>query len=131
MTTAEMAGADTFPKLLARHAAVRGARPAFRHKDLGIWQTWTWAEVNSLVRAYALGLSRLGLKREDRVAMIMLDTVDFPVLFWGAIRAGIIPVPLNPLLAAAQYRYILEDSRATVLFVSAALLPVARESSRM
>ena len=49
-------------------------------------------------------LAKLGLQREDRVAMMALDTVDFPVLFWGAIRAGIIPVPLNTLLTAEQYR---------------------------
>src|SRR5437868_4814371 len=74
-------------------------------------------------------LARLGLKREDRVAMMMLDTVDFPVLFWGAIRAGIVPVPLNTLLTAEQYGYILEDSRAHVLFVSAPLLPIAQQAA--
>src|SRR5215211_4832280 len=74
-------------------------------------------------------LARLGLAREDRVAMIMLDTVDFPVLFWGAIRAGIIPVPLNTLLTAEQYRYILEDSRAKVLFVSGPLLALAQQAA--
>ena len=47
---------DTFPKLLRMHAQTRGARPAFRHKDRGIWQTWTWAEVYDNVRAIALGL---------------------------------------------------------------------------
>src|SRR5947209_9650122 len=70
-------------------------------------------------------LARLGLQREDRVAMIMLDTVDFPVLFWGAIRAGIIPIPLNTLLPVEQFRYILEDSRAKALFVSPPLLNAA------
>jgi 4-hydroxybenzoate-CoA ligase len=74
-------------------------------------------------------LGRLGLAREDRAAMMMLDTVDFPVLFWGAIRAGVVPVPLNTLLTAEQYRYILSDMRAKVLFVSAPLLPVAREAA--
>ncbi len=54
-------------------------------------------------------LARLGLAREDRIAMIMLDTVDFPVLFWGAIRAGIIPIPLNTLLPVEQFRYILAE----------------------
>ncbi|MCP1335868.1 benzoate-CoA ligase family protein [Futiania mangrovi] len=63
-----------------------------------------------------------GLRQEDRVAMIVLDTVDFPAIFWGAIRAGIVPVALNTLLAAEQYRYILADSRARALFVSAPLL---------
>jgi 4-hydroxybenzoate-CoA ligase len=61
--------------------------------------------------------------------MIMLDTVDFPILFWGAIRAGIVPIPLNTLLTAEQYRYILTDSRAKVLFVSAPLLAVAQAAA--
>jgi 4-hydroxybenzoate-CoA ligase len=74
-------------------------------------------------------LAKLGLQREDRIAMIVLDTVDFPILFWGAIRAGVIPVPLNTLLTAEQYRYILADMRAKVLFVSAPLLPVAQQAA--
>ena len=82
----------------------------------------TYGELADAVARVAPMLARLGLQREDRVAMMMLDTVDFPVLFWGAIRAGIIPVPLNTLLTAEQYRYILEDSRAKALFVSAPLL---------
>jgi 4-hydroxybenzoate-CoA ligase len=72
-------------------------------------------------------LRRLGVRREERVAMIMLDTVDFPVVFLGAIRAGVVPVPLNTLLTAEQYAYVLADCRARVLFVSEALLPVVRE----
>ena len=75
-------------------------------------------------------LARLGLQREDRIAMIMLDTVDFPVLFWGAIRAGIIPIPLNTLLPVEQFRYILQDSRAKALFVSAPFLKTARDRGR-
>ena len=62
-------------------------------------------------------LARLGVERENRVAMVMLDTVDFPVLFWGAIRAGVIPVLLNTRLNADQYHQLLEDSRAKVVFV--------------
>ena len=80
-------------------------------------------------RASARCSARLGLQREDRVAMIMLDTVDFPVLFWGAIRAGIIPIPLNTLLPVEQFRYILEDSRAKALFVSAPLLQAAQQAA--
>ena len=75
-------------------------------------------------------LAKLGLQREDRLAMIMLDTVDFPVLFWGAIRAGIIPIPLNTLLPVEQFRYILQDSRAKALFVSAPFLKIARGRRR-
>ena len=65
-----IARADTFPKLLAHNARVHGDRPALRHKDLGIWQTWTWAQVLDMVRAYALGLHRLGLNRGDAIAIV-------------------------------------------------------------
>ena len=72
-------------------------------------------------------LRRLGVRREERVAMIMLDTIDFPIVFLGAIRAGIVPVPLNTLLTSDQYAYILADCRARVLFVSEALYPVIKD----
>src|ERR1700761_3703243 len=72
-------------------------------------------------------LRRLGVRREERVAMIMLDTTDFPVVFLGAIRAGIVPVPLNTLLTSEQSAYILADCRARVLFVSEALYPVVKD----
>jgi 4-hydroxybenzoate-CoA ligase len=72
-------------------------------------------------------LRRLGVRREERVAMIMLDTVDFPIVFLGSIRAGIVPVPLNTLLTAEQYAYVLADCRARVLFVSEALFPVVKD----
>ena len=72
-------------------------------------------------------LRRLGVRREERVAMIMLDTVDFPCVFLGAMRAGIVPVPLNTLLTSDQYAYVLADCRARVLFISEALLPVVKD----
>jgi 4-hydroxybenzoate-CoA ligase len=72
-------------------------------------------------------LRRLGVRREERVAMIMLDTVDFPAVFLGAMRAGIVPVPLNTLLTADQYAYVLADCRARVLFISEALLPTVKD----
>jgi 4-hydroxybenzoate-CoA ligase len=72
-------------------------------------------------------LQRLGVRREERVAMIMLDTIDFPVVFLGAIRGGVVPVPLNTLLTAEQYAYVLADCRARVLFVSDALYPVVKD----
>ncbi len=70
--------------------------------------------------------ARHGIRREDRAAMLVLDCVEFPVIFWGSIKAGIIPVPLNTLLATEVYDSILKDSRARVLFVSSALLPVVQ-----
>src|SRR6202034_284647 len=72
-------------------------------------------------------LRRLGVRREERVAMIMLDTVDFPAVFLGAMRAGIVPVPLNTLLTTDQYAYVLADCRARVLFISPALLPTVKD----
>jgi len=65
-----------------------------------------------------------GLPREARVALLLSDTRDFPIAFWGAIKAGIVPVALNTLLTSEQYAYILADSRAKALVVSASLLPV-------
>ena len=70
MATAGGARADTFPKLLIQNAAAYGDRPALRHKDLGIWQTWTWAQVLEHVRAYAVGLNHIGLKRGDTIAIV-------------------------------------------------------------
>ncbi|HLZ02107.1 MAG TPA: benzoate-CoA ligase family protein [Bradyrhizobium sp.] len=72
-------------------------------------------------------LRRLGVRREERVAMIMLDTVDFPIVFLGAIRAGVVPIPLNTLLTTEQYAYVLADCRARVLFVSEALYPAVKD----
>src|SRR5258706_2686550 len=60
----------TFPRLLKKHAAERGARPATREKDLGIWQTWTWAQVAAEVRALACGLAAQGFKRGMHLAII-------------------------------------------------------------
>ncbi|HMB48612.1 MAG TPA: AMP-binding protein, partial [Afifellaceae bacterium] len=61
---------DTFPKLLLRNAAVRGGRPAMREKHLGIWQSWTWAEVKDEVKRFALGLQSLGVGEGDKVAIV-------------------------------------------------------------
>ncbi len=69
-------------------------------------------------------LESLGIGREARVAMLMLDTVEFPIVYWGAVRAGVVPVCLNTLLTTDQYKYMLNDSRVEALFVSAAQLPL-------
>jgi 4-hydroxybenzoate-CoA ligase len=68
---------------------------------------------------------RHGLQPEDRAAMIVLDTIEFPIIFWGSLKAGIVPVPLNTLLSADLYTAILLDSRAKALFVSHALMEAA------
>jgi 4-hydroxybenzoate-CoA ligase len=66
---------------------------------------------------------RHGVRPEDRAAMLVLDQIEFPVIFWGSLKAGVVPVPLNTLLPAALYEAILMDSRARALFISAELLP--------
>src|SRR4029450_83130 len=93
--------------LLARNAAMRGDRPAFRHKDLGIWRTWTWAEVDAIVRSYALGLSRLGLKGGETVAIVGSNR---PKLYWSVMAAqalGAVPVPVYADAVADELAYVL------------------------
>src|ERR1700758_3397033 len=101
----------------------RGAKLAFTDTVSEL----TYGALQKQTRRLANLLRRLGVRREERVAMIMLDTVDFPIVFLGAIRAGIVPVPLNTLLTSEQYAYVLADCRARVLFVSEALFPVVKE----
>ena len=69
---------DTFPKWLAHHERVRPTRPAMRHKDLGIWREWSWAEVAHTVRAYAIGLMAHGVQRGEKVAIIGTANMTIP-----------------------------------------------------
>ena len=101
----------------------RGAKLAFTDTVSEL----TYGDLQKQSCRVANMLRRLGVRREERVAMIMLDTVDFPSVFLGAVRAGIVPVPLNTLLTSEQYAYVLADCRARVLFVSEALLPVVKD----
>jgi long-chain acyl-CoA synthetase len=103
-------GDDTFPKLLFRNAELRGTRPAMRQKDFGIWQTWTWAEVLDEVRAFAIGLAEIGVKRNDRVAIIGQNR---PRLYWAIAASqslGAVPVPLYADSVAAEMAYVLEHA---------------------
>ena len=86
-----MAAADTFPKLLEENARTRPNRPAIREKDLGIWQTWNWRQVRDEVRRIACGLSALGVKSGDKVAIIGDNR---PRLYWSIVACqalGAIP----------------------------------------
>ncbi|WP_337180559.1 benzoate-CoA ligase family protein [Sphingopyxis granuli] len=69
----------------------------------------------------------LGIEREQRVLLCLVDTADFPTIFLGALRAGVIPVPLNTLLVASDYAWILENSGAKAVFVSAELADAWRD----
>lgn len=105
-------------------AAGRGDKPAFIDREHRI----TYGELQRETGRLANHLARLGLRREERVALVLLDTIDFPIIFLGAIRAGIVPVPLNTLLTAAQYAYTLADTRARICFVSEPLLPLIEQA---
>ncbi|MGB2658261.1 MAG: AMP-binding protein [Pseudolabrys sp.] len=99
--------AETFPKLLVRNAHLYGSRPAMRHKDLGIWQTWTWSQVLDLVRAYAAGLHRLGVKRGETIAIVGGNR---PKLYWSVMAVqmlGAIPVPVYADAVADELAYVL------------------------
>jgi benzoate-CoA ligase family protein len=79
---------------------------------------YSYRELSERVNRAGNALRGLGLRQEARVAMIMLDSIDFPSVFWGAIKAGLIPIPINTLLPADNYAHIIGDSRAQVLVVS-------------
>ncbi|MCU6434090.1 AMP-binding protein [Undibacterium sp. Jales W-56] len=100
----------TFPRLLLRNAQVHAQRPAFREKDLGIWQTWNWAEVSAEVRALACGLAAQGFQRGMNLAIVGDNR---PRLYWAMAAAqclGGIAVPLYQDAPAADMAYVLENA---------------------
>ena len=97
----------------------RGARLAFidPHRRL------TYAELLAAAQGFAAGLAQTGLAPGARVALLLPDTVDFPIVFWGALRAGFVPVPINTMLPPEYITYILADCQAELLVVCPSLLP--------
>ncbi|MBI3436268.1 MAG: AMP-binding protein [Proteobacteria bacterium] len=117
VATGAAADADTFPKLLIRNAEIFRTRPAMRHKDLGIWQAWTWAQVLDHVRAFSIGMAELGLKRDDKVAIIGGNR---PRLYWAMCAAqalGAVPVPLYADSVAEEMAYVLEHAEIAIAVV--------------
>jgi len=103
---------DTFAKLLRMHARVRGGRPAFRHKDFGIWQTWTWSQVYDETRALAQGLDAMGLRKGDRIAIVGANR---PRLYWAITAAqmlGAVPVPVYADSVADEMAAVLDHAGA-------------------
>jgi 4-hydroxybenzoate-CoA ligase len=103
----------------------RGEKTAFIDPSRNL----TYGELRDTAARIGPMLARMRIEPENRIALVLLDTVDFPVLFWGAIRAGIVPVLVNTRLTVDQYRYLFEDARAKAIFVSAALLPIVQEAA--
>ena len=108
-----------FAQHLLELNAGRASKAAFID-DVG---TLSFGELALRVRRMAAGLRALGLKREERVLLLMQDTNDWPVSFLGAMYAGLVPVAVNTLLTADDYAYMLENARAQAVLVSGALLP--------
>lgn len=99
--------------------AGRAGKPAYIDGS----RTLTYGQLAERVARFGAALRGLGVRREERVLMAMLDTVDWPTAFLGCLKAGIIAVPVNTLLTEEDYRFMLADSRAKCLVVSEALFP--------
>ncbi|HEX7558796.1 MAG TPA: AMP-binding protein [Usitatibacter sp.] len=108
--TLESGNRDTFPKLLLGHALERGDHPAIREKALGIWQSWSWAEVRDEIEWLACGLAQAGLARGDHIAVIGANR---PRLYWTLTAAqslGAIPVPFYEDAVAQEMVYVFQDA---------------------
>jgi 4-hydroxybenzoate-CoA ligase len=84
----------------------------------------TYGELQAATFRFAAALQALDVRPEERVILLLHDTVDYPIAFWGMIRAGVIVVPVNTFLSAEQYGYLLADSRAGAVVVGAPLVKV-------
>ena len=84
---------------------------------------YTYADLAGRVERFAHVLRSLGVRREERVLICLLDSIDWPTAFLGAIKAGVVAVPVNTLMTEDDYRFMIEDSRARLLVVSEELLP--------
>ena len=101
---------DTFPKLLAHHAQVRGELPAIREKDLGVWQTWTWGRFAAEVRDLACGFAAHGLARGAHLAIVGDNRPRLYASMCAAQCLGAIPVPLYQDAVAAEMAFPIQNA---------------------
>ncbi len=114
----EGAGPRSIPALLRRNAQERGDAPAYREKEYGIWQSWTWAEAEEQIEALALGLLDLGVEQGEFVAVIGHNR---PYLYWAMVAVqmvGAVPVPLYQDAAAEEMEYVLVHCGARLVIVA-------------
>ena len=110
MVNTAYSSAETFPRCLLDQAQRNSGKPAIREKYLGIWQTWTWSDVSSEVRALACGLAAKGFKRGDKLALIGDNR---PRLYWSMSAAqclGGIPVPMYQDSVADELQFVVEHA---------------------
>ncbi len=104
----------TFPQYLLLNARRFATRPAMRHKDYGIWQSWTWLQMHDEIRAFSLGLKELGLKKGQKIAIIGGNR---PRLYWtfcAAQALGAVPVPVYSDSIAEEMEYVLEHAETVM-----------------
>ena len=88
------------------------------------YRNYTYNDLQKMINKTANGMRDLGVRIEDKIMLLMLDIPQFYAMFWGAIRIGAIPIPVNTMLTSSDYEFYLNDSRSRVLAVSEELLPV-------
>ena len=97
----------------------RGSRVAIRCGD----QEVTYAQLAENVNRAGNAFRRIGVRPEERILLVVLDSPEFVYAFWGAIKIGAVPVPVNTFMRADEYAYMLDDSRASVVVASAEVWP--------
>lgn len=113
-------GYNAAEDLLGPNLAARPQKIAYIDEE----GSYSFAELGERVNRCANALTRLGVPMEARVLVCLFDTVDFPTVFLGAIKAGLVPAAVNTLLTTSDYDFMLRDSRAQALVVSAGLFSV-------
>ena len=108
---------DTFPRLLLHHAHWRDKHPALREKDLGIWQTWSWAQVADEVKKLAAGLHVQGFRRGDHLAIIGENRPRLYFAMMAAQSLGGIPVPMYQDAIAAEMVYVFHNAEIAYAIV--------------
>ncbi len=93
------------------------------------YRNYTYNDVQKMINKTANGMRDLGVRIEDKIMLLVLDIPQFYALFWGSIRIGAIPIPVNTMLTSSDYEFYLNDSRSRVLAVSEELLPLINNIS--
>lgn len=91
------------------------------------YKNYTYNDIQKMTNKTANALRELGLQFDDRILILMLDVPQFYAAFWGAIKIGAVPIPVNTMLTSEDYEYYLNDSRAKALVVSEQLLPLVQQ----
>ena len=115
LDVSDKAGLDTVPKLIAHQVRARPGQTAYREKEFGIWQSWTWREAGEEMRALAMGMMARGLKAGDHVAIVGRNRPHF---YWAMVAtqaAGAVPVPVYQDSVAEEMAYVLEHCSARMI----------------